>query len=70
MTGYRGRLAIHEVLTLDDTIKNMIMNEKTGSEIRDYAHSMGMNFLIDDGLYKIKQGITTTEEVLRVATDK
>lgn len=70
MTGYRGRLAVHELLVVDDIIKNMIMNEKSGQEIRDYARSLGMDFLADDGFYKVKDGITTTEEVLRVATDK
>jgi len=70
MTGYRGRLAIHELLVIDDEIKYMIMNEKSSNDIRKYALEKGMAFLVDDGLQKVKEGQTTTEEVLRVATEK
>lgn len=68
MTGYKGRLAIHEVLTIDDKIKQMINNNQPMDKIHEYAVKMGTIFLIDDGLLKVKQGLTTTEEVLRVAT--
>ncbi|WP_280769785.1 GspE/PulE family protein [Salipaludibacillus daqingensis] len=70
MTGYRGRLAIHEMLVMDDEIKSMIMNEKSSQDIRDYVLENGMTFLVDDGLQKVIDGWTTTEEVLRVATEK
>ncbi|PYZ93636.1 type II secretion system protein GspE [Salipaludibacillus keqinensis] len=70
MTGYRGRLAIHELLVMDDKMKYMIMNEKTTQDIRRYAVEKGMTFLVDDGLQKVVDGLTTTEEVLRVATEK
>ncbi|MGO4888581.1 GspE/PulE family protein [Anaerobacillus sp. MEB173] len=66
MTGYRGRLAIQEVLKVDEQIKGFIMNNRPVSEIRHYALKSGTIFLIDDGLLKVKQGLTTTEEVLRV----
>ncbi|MDG5786865.1 GspE/PulE family protein [Evansella sp. AB-P1] len=70
MTGYRDRIAIHEVLVLDETVKKMIMNDKSIHAIREYMTKQGMTFLVDDGLLKVKQGLTTTEEVLRVAMDK
>lgn len=70
MTGYRGRLAVHELLEIDGEMKQMIMNEKSSHIIHDYAKKQGMSFLIDDGLEKVKQGLTTTEEVLRVSMDK
>ncbi|MFC0522441.1 GspE/PulE family protein [Pontibacillus salicampi] len=66
-TGYKGRMAIHEVLTIDDSIKTMMMNYQSINEIHHYAYKNGMIFLVDDGLLKVKQGLTTTEEVLRVA---
>lgn len=69
MTGYRGRVAIHEVLVIDDTIRTMMMNNKSMPEIKNYALRSGMIFLIDDGLLKVKQGITTIEEVLRVTME-
>ena len=65
-SGYRGRLAIHEVLTIDDTIRSMMMNNKSIQEIKQYAMRSGMIFLLDDGLLKAKAGLTTVEEVLRV----
>ncbi|MBU8905051.1 GspE/PulE family protein [Desertibacillus haloalkaliphilus] len=67
MTGYRGRIAIHEVLRIDDEIRAMIMNNEPIAAIRRYALKNGTIFLIDDGLIKVKQGITTTEEILRVS---
>ena len=67
-TGYRGRIAIHEVLPIDDEIRTLIMKSASANEIRSYVKEQGMLFLLDDGLQKVVQGLTTTEEVLRVAT--
>lgn len=67
MTGYKGRVAIHEVLVIDDTMRRVIMNGESFSRLREIAIQNKTIFLVDDGLIKIKQGITTTEEVLRVA---
>ncbi|WP_079479519.1 GspE/PulE family protein [Halobacillus salinus] len=68
-TGYRGRLAIQEVLVMDDEIRKMMMNNSSISEIRQYVWRNGMIFLVDDGLLKVKKGLTTVEEVMRVALD-
>jgi type IV pilus assembly protein PilB len=67
MTGYRGRIAIHEVLTIDEDLRKAIMNEEPVSVLKDIAIKNKTIFLIDDGLLKVKQGLTSTEEVLRVA---
>ncbi|SFB16322.1 MULTISPECIES: GspE/PulE family protein [unclassified Bacillus (in: firmicutes)] len=67
MTGYKGRVALHEVLCVDDEIRRVIMNGESFHKLREYAMKSKTVFLIDDGLLKIKQGLTTTEEVLRVA---
>lgn len=67
-TGYRGRIAIHEVLPIDEEIRKLIMNSSSSGEIFNYAHNKGMLFLVHDGLLKAAQGLTTTAEVLRVAT--
>ncbi|MDW0109647.1 GspE/PulE family protein [Sporosarcina aquimarina] len=67
MTGYRGRVAIHEVLLIDDPMRELINNHATPAKMREAAVNSGTIFLIDDGLEKVKQGMTTTEEVLRVA---
>ncbi|NWO15171.1 ATPase, T2SS/T4P/T4SS family [Virgibacillus sp.] len=67
MTGYRGRLAIHEVLVVDEQIRTLIMQSGNANTIREHIESGGTRLLIDDGLMKVAQGLTTTEEVLRVA---
>ncbi|MCA1318744.1 Flp pilus assembly complex ATPase component TadA [Bacillus tianshenii] len=67
MTGYKGRIAIHELLVINDQMKKMIMNNEPISRLREYAHEQDTVFLIDDGLIKVKKGLTTTEEILRVA---
>lgn len=67
-TGYRGRIAIHEVLVIDDHIRELIMESASASQIRNYVIEQGFKFLLHDGLDKVKQGLSTTEEVLRIAT--
>ncbi|OIK14349.1 ATPase, T2SS/T4P/T4SS family [Bacillus sp. MUM 13] len=68
MTGYKGRIALHEVLVINDEMRRVIMNGESFTRLRELAVKNKMIFLIDDGLLKVKQGLTTTEEVLRVAT--
>ena len=67
MTGYKGRMAIHEVLVINDEMRKVIMNGESFSKLRELALRNKTIFLIDDGLLKVKQGLTTTEEILRVA---
>ncbi|MGD6957100.1 GspE/PulE family protein [Rossellomorea aquimaris] len=69
MTGYKGRMAIHEVLMVNDEMKKIIMNNETLSSLREVAIKNKTIFLLDDGLFKVKQGMTTTEEILRVAIE-
>lgn len=67
MTGYKGRIALHEVLVINDEMRRIMMNGETFQKMKDTAIKNKTIFLIDDGLLKVKQGLTTTEEVLRVA---
>lgn len=67
-TGYRGRLAIHEILPVDRHLKELILNQASNSAIRDHMKNEGYYTLLQDGLLKVIEGVTTTEEVLRVAT--
>lgn len=66
-TGYRGRLALTEVMEIDSYLDHLIVKGATASELRKEAeeHS-GMKSLLDDGHYKIRQGLTTLEEIIRV----
>ncbi|MFS0861734.1 GspE/PulE family protein [Fredinandcohnia sp. 179-A 10B2 NHS] len=66
MTGYKGRVAIHELLEIDDEMRRVIMNGESFTKLREIAIKNRTIFLIDDGLLKVRQGITTTEEILRV----
>ena len=65
-TGYYGREAIYEFLILDEDIRQMIMDRASASQIRKEAVSKGMKTLRQDGWEKVKRGLTTTREVLRV----
>ncbi|TQR14838.1 GspE/PulE family protein [Psychrobacillus soli] len=67
-TGYRGRVAIHEVLAMDEFVKDVILTGKSTMTLRNHMKESGYFNLLEDGLLKVQQGLTTTEEVLRVAT--
>ena len=67
MTGYKGRLALHEVLVINDEMSRAMMNGESFQKLKELANKNKTIFLLDDGLLKIKQGLTTTEEVLKVA---
>lgn len=67
MTGYLGRVAIYEVLPITEKIAKMILERKTAKEIEDQAVMEGMITMKQDGYLKVIEGITTIEEVLRVA---
>lgn len=68
MTGYKGRMAIHEVLVMNEGIRELMMRLEGSNIITEYARKSGMHFLIDDGLMKAAAGLTTIEEVLRVSS--
>ncbi len=65
-TGYRGRSAIHELLELDDEIRELLLDKKPGSEIRRKAKEKGMLFLRDSALERVRAGITTLHEINKV----
>ncbi len=67
--GYDGRVGIYEVLRISDTIRNLIIEGKTTELIDKQAKSEGMLAMIEDGIYKAVQGVTTIEEVLRVVSE-
>ncbi len=65
-TGYRGRSAIHELLELTDTIRELLLNKRPSSEIRKAAKDEGMSFLRDSALERVREGVTTLKEVNKV----
>jgi type II secretory ATPase GspE/PulE/Tfp pilus assembly ATPase PilB-like protein len=69
-TGYLGRIAILEALAIDDKIREMIIENASVDNIRNYAISKGMKTLREDGMEKYKSGVTSMEEVVRVTTEE
>nr|WP_204615448.1 ATPase, T2SS/T4P/T4SS family [Desulforadius tongensis] len=65
-TGYRGRTGIYELLMVTENIQRLILERKSSKEIKKAAVAEGMVTLRQDGLEKVKQGITSLEEVMRV----
>ncbi len=68
-TGYRGRTAINEILEPDDKIRRLINERATATDIKIEAERLGMISMRKDGVYKVKKGITSLEEVMRVTQD-
>jgi general secretion pathway protein E len=66
-TGYLGRTGIFEILTMSETIGGMVCNQASSSAIRSQALREGMTSIGNDGMRKVKEGITTPAEVLRNA---
>jgi type IV pilus assembly protein PilB len=64
-TGYKGRMAIFEIMTLDDTLREMIMSQASTAVLRDEARRRGMRTLRESGLLAIYEGQSTIEEVVR-----
>jgi type II secretory ATPase GspE/PulE/Tfp pilus assembly ATPase PilB-like protein len=65
-TGYRGRTAIHELLGVTDTIRNLIIDRRPASEIRRAAQAEGLTSLRASALRKLFAGLTTPHEIKRV----
>ena len=66
-TGYYGRTSIYELIVLDEEIRSLIVTKASSNVINNLAIKNGMKTLKDSGMEKVLQGITTIEEVLRVA---
>ncbi len=65
-SGYRGRLGLYEVMDLSEEIRRMCIERTSSTEIRDKAVEQGMRVLRNDGLEKVRLGVTSLEEVTRV----
>jgi type IV pilus assembly protein PilB len=68
-TGYRGRIGIYEVMKVTDKVRRLISSRAPIDQIREAAIGSGMISLGEDGLAKVKSGITTPEELIRVVTE-
>ena len=68
-TGYRGRTGIYEVLTMTDELRQLFLNDASRDVLTEQALKDGVIPLRRDGMYKVKDGITTPYEVMRVTVD-
>ncbi len=67
-TGYRGRISIHEILPIDKNVRRMISENRTSEDIKDYGrNNLGMLTLKESALELVEQGVTTVEELTKVA---
>ena len=65
-TGYRGRQGVFELLVVDDEMREMILKREAANRLKKYAIDHGMQTLRDDGWNRVRAGVTTAEEVLRI----
>ncbi|MDX2006154.1 MAG: ATPase, T2SS/T4P/T4SS family [Meiothermus sp.] len=63
-SGYKGRAAIHELMTLEEDVRRAIVEGQSATQIKDIARKLGMKTLREDGIEKAFQGVTTLEEVM------
>ena len=66
-TGYKGRFAIYEVFPMWQEIREMIINRESIIRIQKKAETLGVKTLQQNGILKVKQGMTTINELIRVA---
>ena len=66
-TGYAGRTAIHEIMVVDQKIKDMISMNASLADIRVAAHKIGVKTLLECGMQRVSEGFTSIEEVMSVA---
>jgi type IV pilus assembly protein PilB len=65
-TGYKGRVALYEVMRFDDSLKELVLQGASSAELKVAATKGGMKTLRMSGIGKVLEGVTTTEEILRV----
>ena len=67
-TGYRGRISIHEILPVDKPVRKLISDNATSEEIKEYARKdLGMLTLKESCMELTQEGLTTAEELVKVA---
>jgi len=65
-TGYKGRVAVHELLVNTDALKQLIRHRASVEQLRNAAIAVGMRTLLMDGIQKVLQGLTDLSEILQV----
>ncbi|MFH1428087.1 MAG: GspE/PulE family protein [Patescibacteria group bacterium] len=68
-TGYKGRIGIYETLEITNEVKDLILQKATESDLKKYVAKKEMISILEDGFIKVKNGITTIEEIMRVSKE-
>ena len=68
-TGYKGRVGLYEVMPMKEEVKELVLSRSSTSEVKKEAMRLGMKTLRQSGIIKIREGLTTIEEVLRSTMD-
>jgi len=68
-TGYRGRIGLYELVVMNDLFRDLVSTNPSIMKLRNHAAESGMKSLRTDGLVKVREGITTIDEVLRVSEE-
>jgi len=66
MTGYRGRVGLHELLVVNDEVRELIVRRAPLTDLKEAGKANGMKELREDGLVKVLAGVTDPQEVMRV----
>ena len=66
ITGYKGRIAIYEILLINEQIRQLMLEKASASQIKKKALQLGLRTLLREGWEKVAEGLTTPEEVMRV----
>jgi type IV pilus assembly protein PilB len=69
-TGYRGRIAVHELLVVDEPLRRLIVQNRPVNELQQHLEQHGFKNMLYDGLLKVRDGSTTVEEVLKAVSDE
>ena len=68
-SGYKGRMALFEIMTMDDELRELVIKQASTRVLRTEARKRGMRTLREDGWDKVLEGVTTIDEILRVTED-
>jgi len=68
-TGYKGRVGLYEVMPMKEEVKELVLSRASASEIKKEAIRLGMKTLRQSGIHKVKEGLTTIEEVVRTTME-
>ncbi len=68
-TGYQGRTGVFELLPMDDTLRSLVHDGSSETQLRAHGQTLGMKSIREDGMRWVRSGITSLEEVLRVARE-